>query len=79
MNAIIGVCSTVRPRGGIQTKHNNRMNSDWQFRCASSPAGYAKRYCAKQAWRILRGGSPRRVRIGHPPVSSVAPVAKSIE
>jgi len=22
---------------------NNRINSDWQFRCAPLPAGYAKR------------------------------------
>ncbi len=25
-------------------KHNNRINSDWQFRCAPLPAGYAERY-----------------------------------
>jgi len=24
--------------------HNNRINSDWQFRCASLPAGYAERW-----------------------------------
>lgn len=24
--------------------HNNRINSDWQLRCASLPAGYAERY-----------------------------------
>jgi hypothetical protein len=24
--------------------HNNRINSDWQFRCAPLPAGYAERY-----------------------------------
>jgi hypothetical protein len=23
---------------------NNRINSDWQFRCAPLPAGYAERY-----------------------------------
>lgn len=23
---------------------NNRINADWQFRCASLPAGYAERY-----------------------------------
>jgi len=26
---------------------NNRINSDWQFRCASLPAGYAERYVLK--------------------------------
>jgi len=25
---------------------NNRINSDWQFRCAPLPAGYAERYGA---------------------------------
>jgi len=29
-----------------------------------------------EAWCILRGASPRRVRVSHPPVSSVAPVAE---
>ena len=29
-----------------------------------------------EAWRILRGASPRRVRANHPPVSSVAPAAE---
>jgi hypothetical protein len=24
--------------------HNNRINSDWQFRYAPLPAGYAERY-----------------------------------
>jgi len=24
--------------------HNNRINPDWQFRCASLPAGYMGRY-----------------------------------
>lgn len=23
---------------------NNRINADWQFRCAQLPAGYAERY-----------------------------------
>jgi hypothetical protein len=23
--------------------HNNRINSDWQFRCTTLPAGYAER------------------------------------
>ena len=26
---------------------NNRINSDWQFRCAPLPAGYAERYVLK--------------------------------
>jgi len=25
-------------------KPNNRINSDWQFRCAPLPSGYAERY-----------------------------------
>jgi len=29
-----------------------------------------------EAWCIWRGASPRRVRVSHPPVSSVAPVAE---
>jgi hypothetical protein len=29
-----------------------------------------------KARRILRGGSPRRVRVSHPPVSSLGPVAE---
>jgi len=28
-------------------RYNNRINSDWQFRCAPLPAGYAKRYAEK--------------------------------
>ena len=35
--------------------------------CVSAPS---------EAWCILRGASPRRVRVSHPPVSSVAPVAE---
>jgi hypothetical protein len=31
-----------------------------------------------QVRHILRGGSPRRVRVSHPPVPSVAPVAELI-
>jgi hypothetical protein len=27
--------------------HNNRINADWQFRCAPLPAGYAERYSDK--------------------------------
>jgi len=32
----------------MQERANNRINSDWQFRCASLPAGYAERYVQKQ-------------------------------
>ena len=28
----------------MQKKHNNRVNLDWQFRCAPLPARYAWRY-----------------------------------
>jgi hypothetical protein len=28
----------------VSESHNNRINSDWQFRCAPLPAGYAERY-----------------------------------
>jgi len=31
-----------------------------------------------EAWCILQGSSPCRVRVSHPPVSSVAPVAESL-
>jgi len=31
-----------------------------------------------EAWCILQGESPCRVRVSHPPVSSVAPVAESL-
>lgn len=31
----------------MNNSHNNRINSDWQFRCAPLPAGYAER----SAWR----------------------------
>jgi hypothetical protein len=27
---------------------NNRINSDWQFRCAPLPAGYAQRWPVKK-------------------------------
>jgi hypothetical protein len=29
---------------------NNRINSDWQFRCAPSPAGYAERWLGDKKW-----------------------------
>jgi hypothetical protein len=32
-----------------QRTANNRINTDWQFRCAPSPAGYAERYVTKLA------------------------------
>jgi len=28
----------------MKRPHNNRINSDWQFRCTPLPAGYAERY-----------------------------------
>jgi len=28
---------------GIEKRYNNRIKSDWQFRCAPLPAGYAGR------------------------------------
>jgi len=28
---------------------NNRINTDWQFRCAPLPAGYAKRYAIRKS------------------------------
>jgi hypothetical protein len=31
--------------------YNNRINSDWQFRCAQLPAGYAGRYAKKAGLR----------------------------
>jgi hypothetical protein len=30
----------------MKKTHNNRINSDWQFRCAPLPAGYAERWVA---------------------------------
>jgi len=27
----------------VEKTDNNRINSDWQFRCAPLPAGYAER------------------------------------
>jgi len=40
----------------IAMSHNNRINSDWQFRCASLPAGYAERWAGKASkivyWKI---------------------------
>ena len=32
---------------------NNRINPDWQFRCAPLPAGYAERVC--RAWHRAYG------------------------
>jgi hypothetical protein len=32
-----------------EKRHNNRINPDWQFRCAPLPAGYAER---SASWRI---------------------------
>jgi hypothetical protein len=29
---------------GNKSRPNNRINSDWQFRCAPLPAGYAERW-----------------------------------
>jgi hypothetical protein len=29
---------------GMKNMYNNRINSDWQFRCAPLPACYAERY-----------------------------------
>jgi len=34
---------TVNP-AALAAYLNNRINSDWQFRCAPLPAGYAERY-----------------------------------
>ena len=31
----------------VETADNNRINSDWQFRWAPLPAGYAERYVHK--------------------------------
>jgi hypothetical protein len=31
---------------GFWQMANNRINSDWQFRCAPLPAGYAERWAA---------------------------------
>jgi len=28
--------------------HNNRINSDWQLRCAPLPAGYAERWALNE-------------------------------
>ena len=39
-----------------------------KFHCPSAPG---------KVRRILRGESPRRVRVGHPPVSSLASMAES--
>jgi hypothetical protein len=32
---------------------NNRINSDWQFRCAPLPSGYAERYAPYQKARRI--------------------------
>jgi hypothetical protein len=32
---------------------NNRINSDWQLRCASLPSGYAHRYAKEQMNEII--------------------------
>ena len=40
-------------------------------------AAHRGRSCAKKAWRLLQGASPCRVRISHPPVSSLASMAES--
>ena len=34
---------------------NNRINPDWQFRCAPLPAGYAER--CRRAARVGNGGA----------------------
>jgi len=33
--------------------HNNRINSDWQFRCDPLPTGYAERYTDTPFTRIV--------------------------
>jgi hypothetical protein len=43
----------------------------------STAAPDTGRYRAKQAWRLLQGESPCRVRSSHPPVSSLASMAES--
>ena len=57
----ITVCSEIttcqimnkKDRSGLVCRaaasSNNRINSDWQFRCAPLPAGYAKRYVELRA------------------------------
>ena len=42
----------------------------------STTAPDAWRYRAKQAWRLLQGESPCRVRASHPPVASLASMAE---
>jgi len=34
---------------------NNRINSDWQFRCAALPAGYAERWPTLNMKRLSNG------------------------
>ena len=36
----------------VSESHNNRINADWQFRCAPLPAGYAERYIVKVQWEV---------------------------
>ena len=51
-------------------KHNNRVNPDWQFRCALLPAGYANR-CASFGSAKRGVGAWQRIArsTGKPPVT----------
>jgi hypothetical protein len=39
--------------------HNNRINTDWQFRCALLPAGYAGRY------EVINNGNYKNSSLGY--------------
>jgi len=53
---------------------NNRINSDWQFRCAPLPAGYAERWRGRFAPRHRAADSHplsvRRFAPGHQAVAA---------
>jgi hypothetical protein len=47
-------CHTRLVSCRVAASSNNRINSDWQFRCAPLPAGYAGRYVCNTTKRNER-------------------------